>query len=133
PELTRKSFVNHPFIKGERMYRTGDLARWMPDGRIEYLGRIDQQIQIRGFRVALGEIERCLLQHSSVQEAVVIAKQIQQESSLCAYVVTDLDNPVQTLRSFLEKYLPDYMIPVYWEKLKKVPLTANGKVDERAL
>lgn len=133
PELTRKSFVNHPFIKGERMYRTGDLARWMPDGRIEYLGRIDQQIQIRGFRVELGEIERCLLQHSSVQEAVVIAKQIQQESSLCAYVVTDLDNPVQTLRSFLEKYLPDYMIPVYWEKLKKVPLTANGKVDERAL
>ena len=116
------------------MYRTGDLARWLPDGNIEYLGRIDHQVKIRGFRIELGEIETRLLEDDSVKEAVVIARDDEDGNKyLCAYVVVCHEINTSKLREHLSKVLPDYMIPSYFVQLDKIPLTSNGKVDRKAL
>jgi surfactin family lipopeptide synthetase A len=130
--LTAERFLTDPFVSGERMYKTGDLVRCLPDGTLEYLGRIDDQVKIRGYRIELGEIEACLLEHDQVNEAVVIARKEASSASLCAYVVTDLDD-VQTLRSYLTKHLPEYMVPTYFVRLHALPLNTSGKVDRRAL
>ncbi|MED4404262.1 amino acid adenylation domain-containing protein, partial [Metabacillus fastidiosus] len=90
PELTAEKFVSNPFVPGERMYRTGDLARWLPDGTIEFIGRIDHQVKLRGYRIELGEIERNLLKHSEIKEAVVIAREdTDQHTYLCGYIVSE--------------------------------------------
>jgi len=134
PELTAEKFVTNPFTAGQRMYRTGDLARWLPDGNIEFLGRIDSQVKIRGFRIELGEIENQLIEHEAVKEAVVIAKEEQDGSKyLCSYVVGDGQLTVTELREYLRKELPDYMIPSYFMQLEAMPLTPNGKIDRKAL
>ncbi|MGR7943672.1 amino acid adenylation domain-containing protein [Paenibacillus sp. M.A.Huq-81] len=133
-ELTAEKFVENPFVPGQRMYKTGDLARWLPDGNLEYLGRIDQQVKIRGYRVELGEIEAQLLQIASVQQAVVITLVDEAEQSqLCAYVVADHTLAVTEVKTALSSQLPAYMLPTYLVQLERMPLTLNGKVDRKAL
>ena len=134
PELTAEKFIDHPLIEGERLYRTGDLAHWLPDGNIQFLGRIDQQVKIRGFRIELGEIESCLLKHDSVREAVVVSKEDSSgDKYLCAYIVTEGVFKQDDVRTFLSTRLPDYMIPSYFVELDKIPLTSNGKLDRKSL
>ncbi|WP_414517210.1 amino acid adenylation domain-containing protein [Nostoc sp. PCC 9305] len=136
PELTDRRFIPSPF-NNSKLYKTGDLARYLPDGNIEYIGRIDQQVKIRGFRIELGEIETALWQHPDVQEVVVIAKEFSPgDQRLIAYVVLkpeSLDKNVGNLRRFLKQKLPDYMIPSRFVQLNALPLTANGKIDRKAL
>ncbi|PIK32617.1 non-ribosomal peptide synthetase, partial [Bacillus siamensis] len=136
PELTAEKFVPNPFLPGERMYRTGDLARLLPDGNIEFLGRIDHQVKIRGYRIELGEIENRLLNLPKVREAVVISREDKDHQAyLCAYVV--LESPsaesVKEIRSRLAGELPEFMIPAFFVQLDKMPLTANGKIDRKEL
>ena len=138
PELTAQSFIPDPFSDepGERLYKTGDLARYLPDGNIEFLGRIDCQVKIRGFRIELGEIETVLGQHPDVRETVVLAREdTPGDKRLVAYVVPrDEQVPTATeLRRFLKQKLPDYMIPSAFVLLEVLPLTPNGKVDRRTL
>ncbi|MDP4147651.1 MAG: amino acid adenylation domain-containing protein, partial [Bacillota bacterium] len=134
PELIAEKFVSNPYESGERMYKTGDLARWLPDGNIEFIGRIDHQIKIRGFRIELGEIESQLLKHEDIKEAVVIDREDKEGNKyLCAYVVSDKEITVTELREHLSKELPDYMIPAYFMQLENIPLTPNGKIDRKAL
>ncbi|WP_033404784.1 non-ribosomal peptide synthetase, partial [Paenibacillus fonticola] len=134
PELTAEKFVANPFEPGERMYRTGDLARWLPDGNIEYLGRIDHQVKIRGYRIELGEIEAQLLKVESVREAVVVARETEEgQKDLCAYVVSDHELAASEIRAVLSQSLPGYMIPAYFVQIDRLPLTPNGKIDRKAL
>ncbi len=127
PELTAERFITW---NGIRLYRTGDSARWRADGTIEFLTRLDEQVKLRGFRVELGEIENALLQHPDVRGAVVRL----QGSSLVAYIVAHDPMPDDgRLRTFLLRTLPDYMVPSTFIALDQIPLTANGKVDHRAL
>ncbi|WIM38150.1 amino acid adenylation domain-containing protein [Paenibacillus sp. PK4536] len=136
PELTAEKFIENPFVPGQKMYRTGDLARWLPDGNIEYLGRIDHQVKIRGYRIELGEIETHLFRHEVVSEVHVMTRQVSDEGQeLCAYIVPDLNQVVDIaeLRSFLALYVPEYMIPAHFVFLDHMPVTANGKIDRRAL
>ncbi|HLP60658.1 MAG TPA: amino acid adenylation domain-containing protein, partial [Candidatus Deferrimicrobium sp.] len=150
PELTAEKFspqdslihINKSFagVKGELfqkrplvIYKTGDRARWLDDGNIEFLGRIDGQVKIRGFRIELEEIENCLMKHHEIKEAVVTAGETQTgDKYLCAYLVmhtcSDFD-----FKTYLTKTLPAYMVPAYFVKLEKIPLTPNGKVDCKAL
>lgn len=134
PELTAEKFVNNPFFPGARMYRTGDLARWLPDGNIEFLGRIDHQVKIRGFRIELGEIETQLVKYPSIKESVVVAKEGKDSDKyLCAYIVAEREVTISELRDHLSRELPDYMIPSYFVQLEKMPLSSNGKADRKAL
>lgn len=134
PELTKEKFVSNPFISDTRMYRTGDLARWLPDGNIEFLGRIDHQVKIRGNRIELGEIEAELLKVPAVKEAVVIAKQEEgKDSSLYAFMVSDKELEDLNVKEYLLGKLPEYMIPSFFIKLDKIPLSPNGKADRAAL
>ncbi|MGE0127977.1 MAG: amino acid adenylation domain-containing protein [Blastocatellales bacterium] len=119
-----------------RLYKTGDLARYLPDGDIEYLGRIDQQVKIRGFRIELGEIEAALNRHPSVRESVVLVREDSPgDKRLVAYLAHEPGNviPVDDLRRFLQQKLPDYMTPAAFVTLDTLPLTSNGKIDRRAL
>ncbi|WP_207750723.1 non-ribosomal peptide synthetase [Anaeromonas gelatinilytica] len=134
PELTSEKFVENPFEPGERMYKTGDLARWLPDGNIEFLGRMDNQVKIRGFRIELGEIENRLLEYESIKEvAVVTIENKEKEKYICAYVVSENETTKSDLKSYLKERLPEYMIPSYFEQLEKMPLNNNGKLDRSAL
>nr|P0C064.2 RecName: Full=Gramicidin S synthase 2; AltName: Full=Gramicidin S synthase II; Includes: RecName: Full=ATP-dependent proline adenylase; Short=ProA; AltName: Full=Proline activase; Includes: RecName: Full=ATP-dependent valine adenylase; Short=ValA; AltName: Full=Valine activase; Includes: RecName: Full=ATP-dependent ornithine adenylase; Short=OrnA; AltName: Full=Ornithine activase; Includes: RecName: Full=ATP-dependent leucine adenylase; Short=LeuA; AltName: Full=Leucine activase [Brevibacillus b len=134
PDLTAEKFVPNPFVPGEKLYRTGDLARWMPDGNVEFLGRNDHQVKIRGIRIELGEIEAQLRKHDSIKEATVIAREDHmKEKYLCAYMVTEGEVNVAELRAYLATDLPAAMIPSYFVSLEAMPLTANGKIDKRSL
>jgi amino acid adenylation domain-containing protein len=139
PELTAGRFLVDPFSKesGARMYRTGDLGRWLPDGNIEFLGRNDFQVKIRGFRIELGEIEARLREHEGVSEAVVVAREgVPGEKRLVAYYVVKQDSAGPTaeeLRVLLSAQLPEYMVPAAYVRLEALPLTANGKLDRKAL
>jgi len=138
PALTSEKFIPNLFGRdgGDRLYRTGDLARHRRDGSIELIGRIDNQVKLRGFRVELGEIESALTQHASVEQAVVIIREDQnQDRRLVAYVVSqngETPSPSE-LRDHLRLTLPDYMVPAAFVGLKEIPLTPNKKVDRRAL
>jgi amino acid adenylation domain-containing protein/non-ribosomal peptide synthase protein (TIGR01720 family) len=138
PELTAEKFIPHPFSNqpGARLYRSGDLALYRPDGNIEFVGRCDSQVKIRGYRIELGEIERVLLEHSKLREAVVLASGDQSDvKQLTAYLVPD-EGQMPTredLREFLSERLPVYMVPSVFVILESLPVTANGKVDRRAL
>ena len=135
PDITAEKFFSHPLNKLERLYKTGDKARYLPDGNIEFLGRIDNQVKIRGFRIELGEIETVLITHPQVLEAVVIDfEDIPGSKRLVAYVVTRSKSEIKNqLRSFLKQRLPDYMLPSVFVILDALPLTPNGKVDRRGL
>ena len=155
PELTEEKFIPNPFAKGnrpeifplltasDRLYKTGDLARYLPDGNIEFLGRIDYQVKIRGFRIELGEIEVVLNQHPGLQQGIVIAREdIPGEKRLVAYIIANSEQILSQagslggaaiLRSFLQQQLPEYMVPAAYVLLETMPLNANGKIDRRAL
>jgi len=134
PELTQEKFIDNPFVPGTKLYKTGDLARYLNDGNLEYLGRRDDQVKIRGFRVELGEIAYAIAQHPDVQESVVIVQDdTQGDQRLIAYVVTDKQEVVPHLTSYLQDKLPNYMIPSAFVVLDAIPLTPNGKVDKRSL
>ncbi|WP_019419590.1 non-ribosomal peptide synthetase, partial [Paenibacillus sp. OSY-SE] len=134
PQLTADKFTSDPFVSGERMYRTGDWARWLPDGTLEYWGRIDHQVKIRGNRIELGEIEAHLLTLPDIREAAVaVVEEAENNLSLCAYFVADRDYSVKELRTALGRTLPPYMIPAYFIPMEQMPLTANGKLNRRAL
>jgi amino acid adenylation domain-containing protein len=139
PALTSTTFIPNLFSQqpGERLYRTGDLARWLPNGEIEFLGRLDYQVKIRGYRIELGEIETVLESHPNLTQAVVQAiGNTPGNQRLVAYLVakSDRETPtIETLRLYLSTKLPDYMIPGAWVFLDTMPLTANNKVNRRAL
>jgi len=139
-ELTAERFINNPFRDGEEsptslLYKTGDRALYRSDGNFEFLGRTDHQVKIRGFRVELGEIEAAIAQHPTVQAVAVIVREIDSDKQLIAYVVpTGAAIPSEReLRSFLKSKLPTYMLPAAFVVLDRLPLTANGKVDRKAL
>ena len=138
PELTAERFIPHPFSDkpDARLYRTGDLARWLPDGNIEFLGRMDQQVKIRGFRIELGEIESVLCQHPALSDGAVTAQPDGvNEMELAAFVVTRHAPAlsVNSLRQWVAEKLPDYMIPSRFVTVPALPLTPNGKLDRKAL
>jgi len=135
PEQTAEKFVPNPFGKetGERLYRTGDLVRYLPDGKLEFIGRRDQQVKLRGFRIELGEIESVLGTHTSVRECVVAVIGEADDKRLVAYVVGHEAVDGSELRSYLKDRLPEYMMPSAFVTLEEVPLTPNGKVDRKAL
>ncbi|MBE9247906.1 amino acid adenylation domain-containing protein [Dolichospermum sp. LEGE 00240] len=139
PELTAEKFIPNPFDKSEiksqksKLYKTGDLARYLPDGKLEFLGRIDHQVKIAGFRIELGEIEAALRQHPQVEQAVVVAREdIPGDKRLIAYVVANSDlgkMSYRTVRDYLRQKLPDFMIPSALIQINALPLTPNGKID----
>ncbi len=138
PELTAEKFVADPLsgASGERVYRTGDLARWLPDGRLECLGRVDSQVKVRGFRIELGEIEAVLAEHGGVAEAVVVAQEAGSGDRRLVAFLTSRVAPAPTaveLREHLGRTLPAYMVPSAYEFVDRLPLTPNGKVDRKAL
>jgi amino acid adenylation domain-containing protein len=137
PELTAESFIPNPFDRkpGSRLYKTGDVARYLPDGTIQYLGRLDHQVKIRGYRIELGEIETTLNQLTGIKEAVVVAREDEPgDIRIVAYVVPE-EEPLSPpdLREFLKQTLPEYMVPAAFVELGEVPLTPNGKLDRQAL
>jgi amino acid adenylation domain-containing protein/non-ribosomal peptide synthase protein (TIGR01720 family) len=133
-EITRQAFVANPFVPGERLYRTGDLGVWLPDENLELVGRKDTQVKIRGYRIEMGEIESILSQHPFVREAVVIAREDKPgDKRLFAYVTLTRPATVTELRDYLKKQLPEFMLPSAFVVLAEMPLTANGKIDRKAL
>jgi amino acid adenylation domain-containing protein len=136
PDLTAEKFIPDLYGgRGSRIYRTGDLARWLPDGSIEYLGRLDHQVKIRGLRIELGEIEAVLMAHPGIREAVVTAREdVPGDKRLVAYVVpAGGAAPAGELRAYLKETLPDYMVPSAFAVLEVLPLSPNGKADRKAL
>jgi amino acid adenylation domain-containing protein len=134
PALTAERFVPDALSRepGTRLYRTGDRVRWTPDGMLEYLGRLDEQVKVRGFRVELGEIEAALGRHEAVRERIVVAREdVPGDPQLVAYVVGDAEPGA--LREHLQRSLPEYMVPAAFVTLRALPLTPNGKVDRKAL
>ncbi|MEO1515847.1 MAG: amino acid adenylation domain-containing protein [Bacteroidota bacterium] len=133
PELTAEKFVPNPFVPGQRMYRTGDLAQWRSNGEIEFLGRIDKQVKIRGVRIELGEIEHCLAKHPVIEETAVVVKTIQGEKQLVAYYVSAQQLESTQIRAFLSEQLPTYMLPSFFIAIEQLPMTTNGKLAIRKL
>lgn len=133
--LDDEKFVPDPFAWGEKMYRTGDLARWMPDGNIGYIGRKDNQLKIRGYRVEPNEVQACLLKHPGIREAIVLGNESQEgDKYLCAYLVFSSEEiGFDDLRGKLLKELPEYMVPEAFVKLDYLPFTSNGKIDRKKL
>lgn len=130
--LTEEKFVKNPY-DGGKMYRSGDLARWLPDGNIEFLGRKDEQIKIRGIRIELKEIENVISKIKGVRQVVLQTKEKEKEKAICAYIVGDEKLSMDSVRNTLRKKLPEYMIPTYMMQIEQVPLTLNGKVDRKNL
>jgi natural product biosynthesis luciferase-like monooxygenase protein len=142
PDLTAEKFIPNPFVDNDvangdsRLYRTGDLARYLPDGRVEFLGRLDHQVKLRGYRIELGEVEAALRQHPDVKDCVATVREgAGGEKWLVGYAVLAPGKQLQTssLRTHLKSKLPDYMVPSAFVSLDTLPLTPNGKVDRKAL
>jgi amino acid adenylation domain-containing protein/non-ribosomal peptide synthase protein (TIGR01720 family) len=127
PELTEECYLTHPFESGQRVYRTGDLVTYDLDGSLQYLGRVDHQVKLRGYRIELGEIEAALHASPEVEKAIVVAK----DNRLIAYLITT--NKEIDYESYLQQYVPDYMVPSIFVYLEEFPLTPNGKVDRMKL
>ncbi|MGZ4122551.1 MAG: amino acid adenylation domain-containing protein, partial [Tumebacillaceae bacterium] len=133
-ELSAEKYIDNPFDAGTKIYRSGDLGRWLPDGRIEFLGRIDHQVKVRGYRIELGEVEAHLLRHPLVSEALALGETTADgETYLCAYVVADESLSIQELKGDLARELPSYMVPTFIVRLDSMPHTPNGKTDRKAL
>lgn len=136
PELTEERFVNSPFSSNEKqkLYKTGDVVRYLPNGNLEYIDRIDQQVKLRGFRIELGEIECILSNHDAISSVVVSVYEENENKKLIAYVVPKYRHEqVDFLYEYMKKHVPDYMIPAKFVILEELPLTTNGKIDRRRL
>jgi amino acid adenylation domain-containing protein len=135
PETSSERFINNPFIDGQLMYRTGDVVKWMPDGTLEFFGRADRQVKVRGFRVELEEIEARLVSHPSVNDVVVLVRETSTGGDTWAYIAANSQQKLDTvsLKTHLATDLPHYMIPGHFVQVEKIPLTPNGKVDTKAL
>ncbi len=134
PHLTEEAFLDNPFLPGEKMYRTKDLARWYPMGDIQYMGRADRQVKIRGMRVELGEIESKMLRHEKIGTAVVIDRMNENnKKTLCAFYETTGEITVQELREYLRKQLAFHMVPSYYLEMEKIPWLPSGKANYKAL
>lgn len=133
PDLTAEKFIDNPFGDG-RIYCTGDLARWRPDGRIEYMGRMDEQVKIRGFRIELGEIEAVLRKIDTIRDAAVIVRNDKNGApAICAYFVSDEPLNQKDIRTKIQKELPEYMMPAFLMQIDLIPINNNGKVDKKSL
>lgn len=134
PELTEERFIIHPFNTNERLYKTGDVACWLPNGDLEYKGRIDDQVKIRGHRIELKEIEYQLLQSESIEQCVVLAQEDEEgEKNLVAYLISNEKVTTSALRAFLSNRIPEFLLPSYFVQLEVLPLTSNGKINKKAL
>ncbi|MFI9824042.1 amino acid adenylation domain-containing protein [Streptomyces sp. NPDC052013] len=134
PERTRQAYLADPYRPGERMYRGGDFGRWLPDGKLEYLGRRDAQVKIRGFRIEIGEVENTLLRVPGVRDGAVVTTGGDDQGRQLAAFYTGADSlTAETLRRRLGELLPAYMVPASFHRLRRLPLTANGKTDTKAL
>jgi amino acid adenylation domain-containing protein len=136
PELTAQRFIKNPFVDGDILYNTGDIARWLPDGNIDFLGRNDNQIKIRGFRIQIEEVEKILAIHPSVSEGKIIVKGTNDEDKIMIACIIQKEGEsltIESMRNFIEKYLPDYMVPSDILLLDQFPLNQNNKVDSKAL
>ncbi|WP_316976585.1 non-ribosomal peptide synthetase [Shumkonia mesophila] len=133
PDLTAEHFIADRFVSGGRLYRTGDLGRWRRDGTVEYLGRIDHQVKVRGFRIECGEVEQALESHAAVERAVVVPAQTSGFTELHAYILGDDGLKSAALRGHLRDRLPEYMLPARFFRLESLPLTDSGKLDRKAL
>ena len=136
PDLTEKKFVQNPFETDkdyQRMYRSGDLAKWLPDGTIEFVGRVDYQVKVRGYRIELGEIETAIRKNEQIQDAVVIARKDRSGNNyLTAYYISKAGIRENEIIAYLETSLPEYMVPTYFMEMDRFPLSQNGKVDRKA-
>ncbi|WP_083629583.1 non-ribosomal peptide synthetase [Tenacibaculum agarivorans] len=133
-ELTNQKFIENPFVKEERLYKTGDLVRWLPEGKIEFVGRKDTQVKIRGYRIELGEIENALSKLTAIHQSCVLVKEdTNGNKRLVGYVVTDGEFDKKVIQSELKESIPEYMIPGIWIELEELPLTSNGKLDKKSL
>ena len=130
--MTNKSFCNN-FLDNLRVYKTGDLVKWLPDGNIEFIGRIDNQVKVRGFRVELNEINSKILQFHNVKDSITLICNNNNDKFICSYVVFKSDNSITELKNFLKGVLPNYMIPSFITPLKVLPINTNGKVDKKML
>ncbi|MEM1319021.1 MAG: amino acid adenylation domain-containing protein [Bacteroidota bacterium] len=135
PELTAEKFIPNPFSTdpSARLYRTGDLARWTSTAELDFIGRKDTQVKVRGYRIELGEIEQALMKHAGVQQCVVLARDAGEDRHLVAYVQLEGEMDKKELQAALGRQLPSYMVPNFWIQLEQFPLTANGKINKRAL
>lgn len=141
PELTARRFIADPFREGGRLYRSGDIGVWRADGALEYIGRDDGQVQLRGFRIELEEVSAALLEHPGIRAAAALVREAQGDGRLVVYLVPDPERPAaatelrdrRALRDFVAARLPSYMIPAEFDVLDALPLTANGKIDRHAL
>jgi non-ribosomal peptide synthetase component F len=135
PEITAEKFVPNPFSEsgGDRLYKTGDLVRWLADGSIEFMGRVDRQVKIRGLRIEPGEIAAMLATHADVCESVVLVREdLPGDRRLIAYFTTNTTTDISALRDYLKERLPNYMIPSAFVQMDSFPVTPNGKTDFRA-
>ncbi|MCR1976067.1 amino acid adenylation domain-containing protein [Clostridium sporogenes] len=133
-DLNKEKFIENPYVKGETIYKTGDLAKMLPDGNIDFLGRIDNQVKIRGYRIELGEIEKELLKNEKIKEAIVVDKKDQGGNKyICAYVVSEDEINVNKIKEDIANELPIYMVPAHIIQLDSMPLNQNGKIDKKAL
>jgi surfactin family lipopeptide synthetase A len=134
PALTAEKFTRHPQHPGERIYRTGDVARWLSDGNVEYLGREDHQVKIRGLRIELGEIENTIREFAGIGDAIVLVKKYSESVILLvAFVVARGELDISALKAHLKGRLPDYMVPSHYQRIDAIPLTPTGKADRKAL
>jgi tyrocidine synthetase-3 len=134
PALTSERFTDNPVNPGERVYRTGDIARWLADGNVEYLGREDHQVKIRGLRIELGEIENRIRECPGIVDCVVVTKKYSESVILIvAYMVPKGEVAIEDVKAHLKRHLPDYMVPNHFEKIAEMPLTPSGKADRKAL
>ncbi|NHN25921.1 amino acid adenylation domain-containing protein [Flavobacterium jejuense] len=132
-KLTNQSFIDNPFIEGTKMYKTGDFAKRLNDGTLMFSGRKDDQVKINAFRIELGEIENQLSKHELINQTVVVVKEKEGDKSIVAYYTANEEIDSSNLKSFIAKSLPDYMLPSFFIRLEKMPLTSNGKTDKKAL
>ncbi|WP_281322355.1 non-ribosomal peptide synthetase [Flavobacterium aestivum] len=135
PELTKDRFIADPFRKDYQVYRTGDIAQWQPDGSIRYMGRIDNQVKIRGNRIELGEVENAIMIYGGIQQVVATPKELNGEKVLVAYYLLEKEIAIDKaeIRAYLQGKLPDYMVPSFYVQLETLPMTSSGKVDRKAL
>ena len=133
PEMTAQKFIDNPFGEG-KLYRTGDLAMWLPDGNLDCLGRIDEQVKVRGFRIELGEISHAIKSIEPIKDTAVIVREDDNgDKTIHAYYVSDQEISTSDVREELKMNLPEYMIPTYFMQIHRLPVTQNGKLDKRAL